>query len=79
MLKERLADIIQEGKKVENFPKEKPEIKVDGDKKDINVYIPDTVKSLEDLSKHLMSLGLDRNTEEYILAYGKYSEQFRKK
>ena len=75
MLTAELKDILGE-KKVVPGTGVKPEIVKDKDGKEtINVSVPDSVKTKEDLSKYLMSLGLNRNSKEYQLAYQEYSEK----
>ena len=74
MLTRELKDIIGESKTITK-PQTKPEIKeVDG-KKVVPISLPDSVRFKEDLSGYLMSLGLDRNSEEYKIAYAEYSDK----
>jgi len=74
MLRDQLKDIIGE-ERVITGTGVKPEIKGKGDEKDIVVSIPDSIKTKELLSEHLLSLGLTRDSDEYLLAYKKYSEK----
>lgn len=74
MLKDQLKDILGEERKITGTGV-KPEIKGEGDKKDIVVGIPDNVRTKQMLSEHLLALGLTRDSDEYKLAYAKYSEK----
>lgn len=79
MLSVELKDILGE-KKVVPGTGVKPEITKDSTGKEtINISLPDTVKTIDDLSKHLMSLGLNRNSKEYQLAYAEYRDKFVQK
>jgi|WetSurMetagenome_2_1015567.scaffolds.fasta_scaffold00103_43 hypothetical protein len=78
LLKERLKDVIDIGRKAEGGPGLESEIvkEYDKDKKltKVTLLIPDSVKTKEDLSKFLVSQKLLRGTQEYLLAYKEYSE-----
>jgi hypothetical protein len=76
LLEERMKDIRDTVKRIDGGPDLNREITKEYDKgklTKIAMIIPDSVKSKEDLSKHLMSAGLLRGTEEYTLAYKEYS------
>lgn len=78
MLQDQLKVIIGEERNIEG-PGIKPEIvagKKKGDK-DIHLSIPDAVKTKGQLSEHLLAQGLTRDSEEYQLAYAKYSEALK--
>lgn len=76
LLKEELKDVIDSGQNKPGGPdlsKEVGKEYKDGKLTKIAIIVPDTVKTKEDLSKHLVSIGLLRGTEEYMLAYKEYS------
>jgi len=72
MLREELKSIIGEERKIEGTGV-KPEITGEGDKKDIHISIPPTIRTKEELSEFLLNKGLTRDSEEYKIAYAKYS------
>jgi hypothetical protein len=78
LLNERLKDIIETGRKTEGGPGLGKEITYEKDNKGnvtkVNVYVPESVRSKEELSKFLVSAGLLRGTKEYTLAYAEYSK-----
>lgn len=77
MLTAELKDILGETRVIPGTGV-KPEVVKDKDGKEtINISIPDTVRTKEELTKYLMSLGLPRNSNEYIVAYKEYSEQLK--
>jgi len=76
MLRSRLKDIIDEGRKIPGTGV-KPEIKTDKDgKKTINYSPSDSVKTKDDLHKDMASKGLVQGSEEYNLAWEKYSGDY---
>jgi len=77
MLKLRLKDIIDEGRKIEGTGV-KPEITED-DKgnKTINYTPSDSVRTKDDLLEDLAKKGLVRDTEGYKLAWAKYSPDLK--
>ena len=68
-MKERLKSIIDEGRQQKgvdiDLNVEKGE---DGKVKDVNVVVPDTIKTMAALIDHLQAVGLKRNTDEYFAA-----------
>ena len=78
-LKAKLKSIIDEGR-VQKGVKIDPTIKKDEDGKiDVNINIPDSVKTMEGLINYLPEAGLVRGTEEYFAALKKYSEKLNLK
>ena len=78
LLKERLKDVLDTGRKLDNGPGIDNEVikeydKASGKLTKIAMVIPDSVKTKEDLSKFLISQKLLRGTEDYNLAYKEYS------
>ena len=73
MIKTELKDILDTGRKIEGTGV-KPKVEEKNGKKTIIMAIPDSVKSTTDLHEHLVKEGLTRNSEEYKLAWGKYSD-----
>jgi len=72
MLRLKLKDILDEGRKIEGTGVKPKIIEADG-KKTID-YIPSaSVKTKDDLGADILSQGLTRGSEEYKLAYAKYS------
>ena len=79
ILTEKLKSIIDAGHQQGGIEIKEPEVGKDKDGKVIvNLLIPDTVKTNEDLTNHLMQSGLKRDSEEYRAAYAKYSENLEK-
>lgn len=77
MILEQLKDIVGEEKKIEGTGV-KPGLTKDKEgKKDIVISIPDSVSTKEKLTEHLLSLGLTRDSEEYMVAYAKYSPDLK--
>ena len=78
LLKERLKDVLDTGKKAEGGPDLNNEIIKEFDKSGklikIALVIPDSVKSKVDLSEYLVKSGLLRGTQEYHEAYKEYSK-----
>jgi hypothetical protein len=78
ILRERLKDVLDTGRKAEGGPGVSDEIVKEYDKSGkivkIALIIPDSVKTKEDLSKFLVSQKLLRGSQEYIKAYAEYSE-----
>jgi len=76
MLRSKLKDIIDEGRVIAGTGV-KPEIKTDKDgNKTINYSPSDSVKTKDDLHKDLSSKGLVQGSEEYNLAWEKYSGDY---
>jgi hypothetical protein len=74
MLTAELKDILGETKVIPGTGV-KPQVVKDKDgKESIPLQVPDSVRTKEELSKYLMSLGLNRNSKEYTLAYKEYGE-----
>jgi hypothetical protein len=77
LLKERLKDVLDAGRKIEGGPDIDKELTKEFDKTGkltkIAMVIPDSVKTKENLSRYLIEAGLLRGTEEYTLAYKEYS------
>lgn len=77
LLKERLKDVLDAGRKIEGGPDIDKELTKEFDKTGkltkIAMVIPDSVKTKESLSRYLIEAGLLRGTEEYTLAYKEYS------
>ena len=76
LLEERMKDIRDVARKADGGPDLGKEIVKEYDKGKLTkvvMLLPDTVKTKEDLSRHLISAGLLRNSEEYFLAYKEYS------
>jgi len=77
MVRERLKDIIDEGRRIEG-PGKKPELHKDKDgKDDIIITLPDNVLTKDDLTIHLAKLGLERSSPEYKAAWAKYSPKLK--
>lgn len=78
LVEERLKDIRETGKLSPGGPDISKEIIKEYDKSGkilkVAMVIPDSVKNKQELSKHLISQGLLRGTEEYNLAYKEYSQ-----
>ena len=78
LVEERLKDIRETGKQSPGGPDISKEIIKEYDKSGkilkVAMVIPDSVKNKQELSKHLISQGLLRGTEEYNLAYKEYSQ-----
>lgn len=78
LLKEKLKDVIETGKKAEGGPDLNKEIVKEYDKTGkltkIALVIPDSVKSKVELSEYLVKSGLLRGTQEYHEAYKEYSK-----
>jgi hypothetical protein len=79
LVEERLKEIRETGKPASGGPNISNEIikeydKTSGKLSKVAMVIPDSVKNKQDLSKHLISQGLLRGTEEYTLAYKEYSQ-----
>jgi len=72
MLRMKLKDIIDEGRKIEGTGAKPKIVEVDG-KKTINYTPAASVKTKDDLHNDLLSHGLVHGSEEYQLAYAKYS------
>lgn len=76
MFRSKLKDIIDEGRVIAGTGV-KPEIKTDKDgNKTINYSPSDAVKTKDDLHKDLASKGLVQGSEEYNLAWEKYSGDY---
>ena len=78
LLKERLKDVLDVGRKIDGGPDIGSEMvkeydKASGKLTKIAMVIPDTVKTKEDLSRFLISQKLLRGSEDYNLAYKEYS------
>jgi len=73
MMARELKDVLGE-RKVITGTGVKPTITEKDGKKSVSISIPDTVRTKEGLSRYLFALGLNRNSEEYKLAYAEYSE-----
>lgn len=76
LLKEELKDVIDTGEKKlgPDVSKEvEKEFDKDGKLTKIALIVPESVRTREDLSKYLVTAGLLRGTEEYMLAYKEYS------
>jgi len=79
ILTEKLKSIIDAGRNQPGLDIKEDEIGRDEDGKVIvNISIPDSVKTNVDLTNHLLSLGMTRNSEEYRAAYAKYREKLEK-
>ena len=78
LLKDRLKEILDTGRKAEGGPGVSSEIVKEYDKDGkitkIALLIPESVKTKEDLSKYLVTQKLLRGTQEYRKAYAEYSE-----
>lgn len=76
ILKERFKDIIETGNPVKG-PGITDQMTVEKDNKGkvtkVNISVPESVRTREDLSKYLVTAGLLRGSEEYTLAYKEYS------
>ena len=79
MVRSKLIDIIDVGRKIPGTGVT-PKIEKDKDGKVINVnYIPgDAVHSLDDMTIDLAAKGFVHGTPEYMAAWAKYSEQYKK-
>ena len=78
ILSEKLKSVIDQGRKIEGVDI-KDEIKKDDDGKIVvNINLPDSVKTNVDLTAHLMSLGMKRDSEEYRAAYAKYIDKVKR-
>lgn len=78
VLSEKLKSIIDAGRNQTGIDIEDPEVIEEDGKVIVNLSIPDTVKTNEDLTNHLMHAGLKRGSKEYRAAYAKYSEKLEK-
>ena len=78
-LKEKLKSIIDEGRKLPGVDVKDPRVDLDDDGKikDINVNIPESVKTLEALIAHLHESGFPRGTDEYFAALDKYGKKLK--
>lgn len=77
LIQKELSNIIDADIKIDG-PGVKPKIaKTDG-KDDIMLDIPDGITTTEQLHKHLISLGLTRNSKEYDVAWEKYSPDLKR-
>ena len=77
MLKSKLKDIIDEGRKIQGTGVD-PKITEDKDgKKTVNFVPSDSVKTKDDLHKDLALKGFIQGTEEYKLAWAKYSDSYK--
>ena len=77
MLRSKLKDIIDEGRKITGTGVE-PKIEEDKDgKKTVNFIPSDSVKSKDDLHRDLVVKGFVQGTEEYKLAWAKYSDDYK--
>ena len=79
LVEEKLKEIRETGKPATGGPDISNEIikeydKTSGKLSKVAMVIPDSIKNKQDLSKHLVSQGLLRGTEEYNLAYKEYSQ-----
>lgn len=77
LLKERLKDVLDTGRRAEGGPGIDNEITKEyenGKIKKIVMLIPDTVKTKNDLGKYLVSQKLLRGSQEYDAAYAEYSK-----
>ena len=78
LLKDRLKEILDTGRKTEGGPGVSNEIVKEYDKEGkitkIALVIPDSVRTKSDLSKYLVTQKLLRGTQEYRKAYAEYSE-----
>jgi len=77
LMNESLKNIVDSGSKAEGGPDLNKEITYEKDKDGkitkVAMIIPDSIRTKEELSKYLVSAGLLRGTQEYILAYKEYS------
>lgn len=74
LLKDRMKDVIETGRKVEGVGITEPIKKEDGKTK-LNVLLPESVKSREQLSKWLVEeLGIKNHTQEYRELYHEYGK-----
>lgn len=78
VMAEKLKSIIDEGRKQKGVDIKEPEIKDEDGKIVVNLTLPDTVKTNVDLTKHLLELGMKRDSDEYRAAYAKYVEKLEK-
>ena len=78
ILTEKLKSVIDQGRKSTGVDIE-DEIKKDDDGKIVvNITLPESVKTNADLTAHLMSLGMKRDSEEYRAAYAKYIDKVKR-
>ncbi len=77
ILTEKLKSIIDPGRIQEGVDTETSIEETDG-KINVNISIPDHVKTNVDLTEHLLKSGFKRDTKEYRAAYAKYSEKLEK-
>lgn len=78
LLKIELKSIVDEGRQASGVNIDEPVIKDEDGKIDVNLNLPDTVKTNADLTTFLMQSGLQRGSKEYHAAYAKYSEKLEK-
>ena len=77
-LTEKLKLIIDPGRTQTGVDVNKPEEKKDKDGNlEINLSIPDSVKTNVDLGDHLLSLGYVRGSEKFTVAYAKYRDKVK--
>jgi len=78
---EGLKNIIDSGKQITGGPDINNEVAFEkddkGNIKKVNLVLPESVRTKEDLSKHLVSVGLLRGTQEYLAAYREYSPSLK--
>ena len=81
LAEEGLKNIIDAGRTVEGGPGLNKEVEFEkddkGNIKKVVLTLPDSVRTKEDLSKHLVSVGLLRGTQEYLAAYREYSPSLK--
>ncbi|GAF89082.1 unnamed protein product [marine sediment metagenome] len=74
-MKEKLNSIIDKGRVLKGVDIEDPKIVKDKDGKiDVNLVLPDSIKTNADLTEFLMKSNMKRDSDEYLAAYKKYSE-----
>ena len=79
VLADKLKSVIDAGRKQLGLDIKDPVIEKDEDGKVIvTIALPSTVKTNEDLSNHLLSLGMKSGSEEYRAAYAKYIDKVKK-
>ena len=78
ILSDKLKSIIDAGRKAEGVDIEDEITKDDDGKIVVNINLPDSVKTNVDLTAHLMSLGMKRDSEEYRAAYAKYIDKVKR-
>jgi hypothetical protein len=73
-LQEKLKSIIDEGRKAKGVDIVEPDVKKTDGKVEVNLSLPDTVKTNVQLTEYLLDVGLVKDSDEYRAAYAKYRD-----